>query len=169
MRTLQLSLVMFFMFLGINTATADVSLPDWVSYDATKKQVEFKLIAAKNANNNGFNYNGYYEGNITLKAPVGWQVQITLTNRDANATHDVILTEPFEQDDMPDSLTGEFSSIKRAYISPLFANETDNLRFTAKAGEYWLFCGVKGHGIEGMWIKFKSDKNGHIPSVEIKN
>jgi len=32
----------------------------------------------------------------------------------------------------------------------------------------WLFCGVKRHAINGMWIKFKVDKNIDIPYIKIK-
>jgi len=149
-----------------NMAVAKADITDWFSYDEAKKQVYFKLTSAENANNNGLNYNGYYQGNLTLKVPVNWLVNISLTNRDANATHDIILTKPFGMDNVPDELTGESSIIKRAYIAPLFSNETDNLKFTAKTGQYWLFCGVKGHGIDGMWIKLDVDALLEVPAVD---
>lgn len=167
MRFLPLVPLILVMTLGCSHQPVEVKAPDWLSYSVAKKQVKFDLIATENANNNGFNYNGYYGGNITLNVPVGWQVEISLTNRDATSTHDVILTESFENVKIPEYLTGESASIKRAYITPLFANETEHLNFIAKAGQYWLFCGVKGHGIEGMQIKFESHKNTQIPSVTI--
>ncbi|NOQ64242.1 MAG: hypothetical protein GQ582_07000 [Methyloprofundus sp.] len=153
----------------ISLAKANELIPDWMSYDIEKKQVSYQLIAAKNANNNGYNYNGYYQGNITLIVPSEWLVNISLNNGDANAVHDIILTEPFADDDMPDELTGEFAALKRAYISPLYANETDSLKFIAKQGAYWLFCGVKVHGINGMWIKLTVQDNIHKPSIKINS
>ena len=33
---------------------------------------------------------------------------------------------------------------------------TDSLRFVAsKTGSYMIFCAVPGHGLAGMWIRFK--------------
>ena len=153
----------------LKSGLVNADVPHWVTYDRSKKQVSFKLVAAENANNNGLNYNGYYQGNLTLKVPVDWQVNITLTNRDANATHDVIVTKPFEIENIPDELTGESSTIRRAYVSPLFSNETESLKFTAKIGKYWLFCGVKGHGMDGMWIKLVVDATIPTPMIEEDN
>jgi len=136
-----------------------------MTYSPTKKSVHFRLIAAKNANNNGYNYNGYYQGNVDLQVPVDWKVTITLVNQDANAVHSVILTRPFLLDDMPDELSGEFAVIARAYTDPIFSGEQETLQFIAKEGRYWLFCGIKGHGINGMWIKFSVLKNLKIPLI----
>ena len=166
MQRLLVFLLSFVCVFSVGSVKADIT--DWFTYDAVKKQVHFKLTSAENANNNGLNYNGYYQGNLCLKVPVNWSVNISLTNRDANATHDVILTKPFEIDNIPDELTGEFSVIKRAYIAPLFSNETDNLKFTAKSGQYWLFCGVKGHGIDGMWIKLDVNALLEVPVVDMQ-
>lgn len=168
LQTVLLSLLVF-LSASLNAPKADVLIPEWLSYDSAKKQAHFKLIAAKNANNNGYNYNGYYQGNISLKVPVDWLIRISLTNWDANSTHDIILTRPFVNDDIPDELTGQFSTIKRAYITPLFANESDTLSFISKAGQYWLFCGVKGHGIDGMWIKLEADNKLQSPIIKTKN
>jgi len=42
------------------------------------------------------------------------------------------------------------------------------LKFKAKAGDYWIFCSVKGHGINGMSSKFKADKNISTPFITIQ-
>jgi len=164
MQRLRITLLLF-LSVSFNSSFADALVPDWLSYDSIKKQVHIKLIATENANNNGLNYNGYSQGNITLIVPTDWLINISLTNWDASATHDLILTRPFVEDNIPSELTGEYSAIKRAYIAPLFANGTDSLSFTAKAGQYWLFCGVKGHGINGMWIKLIVN-NVQIPNIK---
>ncbi len=137
-------------------------------YDMNTKQVHFDLDAAWNANNNGYNYNGYYQDDMTLRVPAGWKVSITLTNLDAHAPHSIVLTEVFATDDIPDELTGEFSSIKRAYTDSLFANESDTMHFQAKEGRYWLFCGVKRHGIDGMWLPLNIESNLQIPVIDFK-
>jgi len=136
-------------------------------YDKQEKQVSFELVAAWNAKNNGYNFNGYFQDDVTIKVPSGWSVSMTLINLDANAPHSVLVSEPYT-DDIPEELTGEFAVLSRAYTETLYANERGSMKFKAKAGEYWLFCGVKGHGINGMWVKFKADKNIKLPLIEIK-
>jgi len=157
----QLLIVILFFNLSACTYLVRASQDNGMTYSLTEKSVHFKLIAAKNANNNGYNYNGYYQGNVDLQVPVAWKVSITLVNQDANTVHSVILTEPFLLDDMAD----EFAAISRAYTDPVFSGEQETLQFTAKEGKYWLFCGIKGHGINGMWIKFSVLKNLKIPLI----
>lgn len=137
-------------------------------YNLANKQVHFDLDAAWNANNNGYNYNGYYQDDMTLRVPTGWKISITLTNLDANAPHSIVLTEVFATDDIPDELTGEFAIIKRAYTDSLFANESDTIHFQAKKGHYWLFCGVKRHGIDGMWLPLNIEANLQTPVIDFK-
>ena len=141
--------------------------PSWMTYNQAKKQVNFDIVSAWNANNNGYNFNGYYQGAIELKVPADWQVRITMTNLDANAPHSMILTDPFSEDDIPDELVGEFAIFNRAYIDTVFANESSIMQFKAKAGDYWLFCGIKGHGVNGMWIKLKADPDIKMPMVDV--
>ncbi len=41
----------------------------------------------------------------------------------------------------------------------------DVMRFTApEGGSYRIFCGVPGHGLSGMWIRFKVDPAAKAPS-----
>jgi len=140
--------------------------PSWISYNKEKKQVNIELVAAWNANNNGYNFNGYFQDDITITVPADWLVNMTLINLDGNAPHSIVITEPYT-DDIPDELTGEFAVLHRAYTDSIYANESAEMKFKAKAGDYWLFCGVKGHGINGMWSMFKVDKNISNPFVKI--
>jgi len=141
--------------------------PSWMSYDKQKQQVNIELVAAWNANNNGYNFNGYFLDDITITVPAGWLVNMTLINLDANAAHSILITEPYT-DDIPDELTGEFAVLHRAYTDSVYANESAEMKFKAKAGDYWIFCGVKGHAINGMWVKFKADKNINTPFIKIQ-
>jgi len=136
-------------------------------YDKQEKQVSFELVAAWNAKNNGYNFNGYFQDDVTIKVPSDWIVSMTLINLDGNAPHSVLVSDPYT-DDIPDELTGEFAVLSRAYTDTLYANERGTMRFKAKTGDYWLFCGVKGHAVNGMWIKFKVDKTITLPLIEIK-
>ncbi len=177
LRLMNRQLIVCFMLLLLSMTTLAACMravkpsvfePGWMTYDTTKKQVRFELIAAWNANNNGYNYNGYYQGDAVLIVPENWQVSITLINWDGNAPHSIIVTNPFTEDNIPDELTGEFSILKRAYTDSVYANESVSIKFIAKVGDYWLFCGEKGHGINGQWIKLKVDTRVRTPVIAIK-
>jgi len=164
---------LFVFLLVINNACTQIIKPSifepsWMTYDEEKKQVYFELVAAWNANNNGYNFNGYFQDDVTITVPTDWSVGMTLINRDGTAPHSVLVTEPYMSDDIPDELTGEFAVLARAYTDEVYANESLSMRFKAKTGDYWLFCGVKRHAINGMWIKFNVDKNIDIPYIKIK-
>ncbi|MEA2713595.1 MAG: Sulfocyanin (SoxE) domain, partial [Gemmatimonadales bacterium] len=41
----------------------------------------------------------------------------------------------------------------------------DAMRFTApQSGSFRIFCAVPGHGLSGMWIRFKVDPAAKSPS-----
>lgn len=143
--------------------------PNWMSYDEENKSVHFELVAAWNSNNNGYNYNGYFKGDVTIKVPADWLVSMTFINLDGSAPHSILVTNPYTTDDIPDELTGEFAVLSRAYTDSIFANETTTMKFKAKKGHYWLFCGDKGHGINDMWIKFTADTNIKTPFIETED
>jgi len=43
---------------------------------------------------------------------------------------------------------------------------TDSLRFVAsKTGSYMIFCAVPGHGLAGMWIRFKVSATEKRPTL----
>jgi hypothetical protein len=47
---------------------------------------------------------------------------------------------------------------------------TDVMRFTAPdSGSYRIFCGVPGHGLSGMWIRFTVDPAANAPRFETKD
>jgi len=142
--------------------------PSWMSYDAAKKQVHFELVAAWSANNNGYNFNGYIEDELSINVPPDWDVTMTLINLDGNAPHSIVMTEPYTDDDMPDELTGEFAIFERAYTDEAYANESMTMSFKPTVGDYWVFCGVKSHGVNGMWVKFTVDAKINTPMIEIK-
>lgn len=140
-----------------------------MSYDKANKTLNLELVGAWNANNNGFNFNGYFQDSLTINAPADWLVNVLLINIDGNAPHSIVVTEPYTAETIPDQLTGEFAVLNRAFTDSIYANERTQMKFRTKAGDYWFFCGDKGHAINGMWVKFKVDKNIELPFIEIKN
>ena len=65
-----------------------------------------------------------------------------------------------DKDPMP-NLGGD-PAIPRAYtnkvVEGLPQESKDVIRFTAPdSGSYRIFCGVPGHGLSGMWLRFTVD------------
>jgi Sulfocyanin (SoxE) domain len=72
-------------------------VPSWMVIDVGAKRVQMDVVAGFNPNNSSWNFNGYYEGSITVVVPEGWRVEITLTNRDGDVPHSlVVMADPGE-------------------------------------------------------------------------
>jgi hypothetical protein len=142
--------------------------PPWMYVDKATKTVLFDLVAGWDGSNNAYNYNGYYAGGATLRVPDGWSVDVNLSNQDGNAPHNIIVTYPYTRDDMPDHLSSDAAALRRAYTEDVYVDEEDVMKFVAKEGEYWFFCGIKGHGINDMWINFEVSKSFLVPEVVSK-
>jgi len=145
--------------------------PSWMKVDAAKKNLTVDIASGWNANNAALNFNGYYDGNMTLVVPVGWRVEMTFINRDGDNPHSIVVTEAYPPDALPEKAGREEAAIKRAYtINPLqglFAGESDSMRFkVSSADRYLLFCGVPGHGIGGMWTRLDVRDGIDAPFVE---
>ena len=153
-------------------AAGERVVPSWMAVDGAAKTVEISIESGWNANNSSWNFNGYYEGGMSVVVPVGWRVGITLRNRDGNLPHSLVVTEPYPPDQLPEKAGGRDAAIKRAYTNQpemgLAANQVDSLRFKAlPVGRYHLFCGIPGHGRGGMWTGFEVRDNIDTPFVEI--
>lgn len=147
--------------------------PSWLNYDASKKTVELRMIAAYNGNNGSWNFNGYYEGGMTVVVPVGWTVKLHFENPDGNYGHSLLVTDSYSMDAMPDKAGRDQVAISRAYTrSPeegCVACE-ESLRFKAKrAGKYDFLCGVPGHGRAGMWVNLVVSAEAREPYVTVSD
>jgi sulfocyanin len=147
------------------TAGAAKSAPPWVSWDAASKTVTFTLEAGAPASNGPFNFDGYSNGAATLVVPAGSNVVMNFINHDGTPHSAELIAD---QDPMPNM--GGDPAIPAAYTKDvtqgLPQGGTDVIRFTAPAsGTYRIFCGVPGHGLSGMWIRFKADPAARTPSL----
>ncbi len=129
----------------------------WVSYDAKSNTVTFRLAAGAPSGNGPFNFDGYSNGKATLVVPPKSTVIMNFVNDDATPHSAEIIPD---QDPMPNM--GGDPAIPGAYTDDLTQGMpqagTDVMRFTAPAsGSFRIFCGVPGHGLSGMWIRFRVD------------
>jgi sulfocyanin len=147
-------------------------VPSWMNVDAGAKKVAMDVVAGFNPNNSNWNFNGYYEGDMTVVVPEGWRVEITFTNRDSDMPHSLVVTVDPGQDNLPLQAGREQAAFARAYSkSPeqgISAGDDDTISFkTDKTGDFLWFCGVPGHGQSGMWTRFAVKDNPGTPHVII--
>jgi hypothetical protein len=137
----------------------------WVSYDPGSNTVTFQLDAGAPSGNGPFNFDGYSNGKATLVVPPGSTVIMNFVNDDATPHSAEIIAD---QDPMPNM--GGDPAIPGAYTDDLTQGMPefgkDVIRFTAPAsGSFRIFCGVPGHGLSGMWIRFRVDPSAKTASL----
>jgi sulfocyanin len=150
--------------------TAQAADPSWIKVDQAKKIVTADLVAGWNPENGALNFNGYYEGDMTLAVPVGWTVKVTFMNHDGMLPHSMLVSKQYAKDDIPMEAGNDQVAISKAYtdnpIGGLAPNDKDSFSFkTSNAGNYWLLCGVPGHGQQGMYVDLKVDPALDTPEV----
>jgi hypothetical protein len=130
-------------------AAVGVSKPDprrFVQVDARQHVVSLTLLAGDGSSNNGFNFDGYGRGELTLTVPVGWRVRVTCTNRGSMRHSCAVVPGP-----MTTTLAFKGASSPQP-VEGLFPGRTATFSFVAsKVGSYRLACLVPGHEEARMW------------------
>ena len=129
---------------------------NWLAVDTTAKTATFQLVAGLTSLNGGLNFNGFKDGGLTLSVPLNWKVVIAFRNHDGVLPHSAEIIDSVKP--MPPGPVDP--AIPRAMTvrlqQGLGAEERDTVRFVAsKPGSFLIFCAVPGHGLAGMWIRFK--------------
>jgi plastocyanin len=145
---------------GAASAPAPGSGKSPVAWDPASRTATFALSAGP------FNFNGYSNGRATLTVLAKSNVVINFS-QDDGTPHSAIIIE--DKDPMP--TVADQPAIPRAYTDKasegLPQGAKDVIRFTApESGSYRIFCGVPGHGLSGMWIRFKVDPAAKEPKWE---
>jgi sulfocyanin len=129
--------------------------------------MRFKLVAGLTGRGakSPFNFNGYTDGEFTLIAPAGVNVVMSFVNEDGTPHSAVVIADTGPMPNM-----AEDAAIPRAYTTKagegLGYFATDVMRFkAAPTGAYRIFCGVPGHGLSGMWVRFKVDSTATEPGM----
>ena len=153
-------------------ASADTSAatPAWMKVDAAKKHVDFTIQMAENGNNGTLNFNGYARGGMTLVIPKGWTVGMHVINHGAGAIpHSLEVLPVTESIPSQGSDPPAFSGAETVnLVDGMAVNASDDVAFTADAaGKYWIFCGVPGHGLGGMYDYLVVSTTATTPSVKI--
>jgi len=140
----------------------------YLKWDPATKTVTFELIAGAHGGKSPFNFDGYTDGEANLIVPPGSNVVMNFYQADGTPHSAEIIAD---KDPMPN--IGGDPAIPRAYTNKvtegLPQESRDEIRFTAPdSGSYRIFCGVPGHGLSGMWIRFTVDPSAKEPKFEIK-
>ena len=140
---------------------------NWLTVDTTAKTATFQLTSGLTQLNGGLNFNGFNDGKLTLTVPTGWTVVIRFTNHDTNLPHSaevVDTTKPMPAGPVDPPVFAHAMTAK--LMTGHAGGESDSLRFVAsKAGSYMIFCAVPGHGLAGMWIRFKVSATEKRPTL----
>jgi hypothetical protein len=136
----------------------------WLVVDSAARTATLQVIAGHSAANQGLNFNGFQNGRLTLSVPLNWNVVLRFVNRDTLAPHSV------EVIDSTRTLPGGpvDPAFPRAQTTRLMqglaAGQTEEIRFAAsRAGTFYIWCAVPGHGIGGMWIRFRVSRTDARP------
>jgi sulfocyanin len=148
-----------------STPTAPIDTT-WLSYDAPTKTVHFQLIAGLTGLNGALNFNGFRDGGLILVVPAGSKVVVDFINHDGMLPHSAEVIPAT----LPVPSGGDDPAIQRAYTDKLVEGlppqAKDGMTFTANPpGDYFIFCGVPGHGQGGMYIGLKVSATAKAPSL----
>ncbi|MEM7415823.1 MAG: sulfocyanin-like copper-binding protein [Gemmatimonadota bacterium] len=144
---------------GPAAPTGPLSMPDWYTVDHDNQTVVLAIEAGTTPDNNYWNYNGYTNGQIAISVPVGYTVDIELTNSDPNMAHSVGISSELSNFTMPPSpepvFAGAISSNPQSMVDATMPGEVETITFVAdQAGNYSMVCYIAGHSAVGMWLFF---------------
>jgi sulfocyanin len=140
-----------------------------LKFDSATNTVTYPIISGLTSVNGAWNFNGHYNGSMTIVVPVGANVVMPFANSDGNVPHSFgIITGTANAIPAAPGAPALPGAETKRYVAGLRSTERDVVRFTAdKAGMYLLICGVPGHAVGGMWIYFEVSSTAKRPEIRI--
>lgn len=143
-------------------SSGTASAPPTVTSRAATKTVQVGFVSGHEGHNNGLNYNGDAKGEKTLTVPLGWTVEVSLSNA-GKMPHDFAVVAG-------STLPTDFSKVRLAFpnaatsvIAPGGAAATT--RFVAnRPGTYLILCRVGRHAQNGMYVKMTVSNSVKAPT-----
>ena len=153
--------------LAAQTAAPAGWTPTTFQWNATTKTFTYLLLGGMEGGKGPFNYNRAMDGELTITVPVGATAVITFVNEDGVPHSAEVIAD---KDPMPTE--GGHPAIPRAYtiksVEGMAQGAKDVMRFKGtEAGTFRIFCGVPGHGLSGMWVRFNVSASATEPSVAL--
>jgi hypothetical protein len=160
------------LWLGAGAAAAQVATerprvdPAWLRVDAGSKTAEFQVLAGLTGLNGALNFNGFRDGGLTVTVPKGWHVVLHFSNHDGMLPHSAEVipdTRPLPVGPAPAAFDRAVTVRLAEGLPP---QGEDDIRFVAdRVGLFLIWCGVPGHGTQGMWIRFRVSGKTWRPTV----
>ena len=159
-----------------NGVGVPVSLPSLAGYkqvskyvwvNAAKHHAILQIIAAATGANNGFNFDGYFNGQGTFTVPLHWSVDIEFKNL-AVLPHSLAIADGHTA---PAKLeTFGFAPVASANVTAGTVSKNWQLLGLAAdhAGTFYIDCLVPGHLASGMWDNFVISANTTTASLTSK-
>lgn len=134
----------------------------FLSANTSAKTVTLTLIAGYNSSNHGgFNFDGGYNGDMTVTIPVGYKVTVDFKNK-AQFPHSAAIIGPTGSTATGPIIKGASTPSPVTGTAP---GGTATFSFTPKTtGAYRIACLFPGHLLLGMYIKLKVVSSG-TPSL----
>lgn len=138
----------------------------WLTVDTTAKVATFQLIAGYSGANGALNFNGFRDGALTLTVPLNWNVVLHFTNKDGDLPHSAEVipdTKPLPAGPVDPAFD---RAVTLRLTQGIESGGEDDIKFVAsKVGSYLIWCAVPGHGLSGMWIRFKVSRTDKRPTL----
>jgi Sulfocyanin (SoxE) domain len=106
---------------AVSAASASTSPGQYLSWSATQRVAHLTLLAGLGDGNNGFNFDGYGRGELLVRVPVGWRVDVDCENRGggrhscAVVRDSLALTPAFAGAASPHPVSGLLSGSKASF------------------------------------------------------
>lgn len=138
----------------------------WLAVDSTTKTATFTVTAGLTSLNGGLNFNGFKNGGLTLVVPLGWTIELKFVNQDQALPHSLVVVPATTAPPAVPGAPAYPGAATRHLTDGLPPGQSETIRFTADhAGYFFLYCGVPGHGVVGMYLKlnvWKSAKTAYL-------
>jgi uncharacterized cupredoxin-like copper-binding protein len=148
------------------TTSSALSVPSWMTVDEAGMTVTLEITAGQTADNNYWNFNGYYGGTGEIVVPAGYTVTVNFRNNDPSMAHSIGVDSrtsgfPSMFTDPVPAFEGAISSNPTSLTEATMPGEAETLTFVAsEAGSYSLICYIPAHALTGMYVPFTVSADG---------
>jgi Sulfocyanin (SoxE) domain len=130
--------------------------------DAKARTALVTLYAGYNDENNGFNFDGYGRGELTVSVPRGWRVKVTCTNKGDMDHSCAVVHGP-----MTDTPAFRGATIPNPVVGLLPGRSATFSFVASRVGAYRFACLVPGHEEARMWDVLVVTRGGK-PSISAR-
>ena len=149
-----------------SAAGSALTTPSWMTVDEAGMTVTLEITAGQSADNNYWNFNGYYGGAGEIVVPAGYTVTINFQNNDPGMAHSVGVDSrtsgfPSMFTNPEPAFEGAISENATSLTEATLPGESESFTFVAaEAGDYSLICYIPAHALTGMYMPFTVSADG---------